>query len=151
MIEALKANPQKLAFAEVYGALQTGVVDGQENSWVEHLHQEILRSAGWYHRKPTIWCLTTLSSLPSSGGEGLDPEIRDQLKTILDEVTKERNALSTEINLQNRAQILEAGGVVRELNDEQRQAWVDAMKPVWDQFKDDIGQDLIDAALASNN
>ena len=30
---ALNANPQKLAFKEVYGALQTGVVDGQENTW----------------------------------------------------------------------------------------------------------------------
>src|SRR3546814_6661011 len=30
---ALDANPQKLAFSEVYGALQTGVVDGQENTW----------------------------------------------------------------------------------------------------------------------
>ena len=32
-MEALKANPQKMAFSEVYGALQTGVVDGQENTW----------------------------------------------------------------------------------------------------------------------
>src|SRR3546814_13843792 len=29
---ALDANPQKLAFSEVYGALKTGVVDGQENT-----------------------------------------------------------------------------------------------------------------------
>ncbi|HMM52381.1 MAG TPA: DctP family TRAP transporter solute-binding subunit, partial [Burkholderiaceae bacterium] len=29
---ALGANPQKMAFAEVYQALQTGVVDGQENT-----------------------------------------------------------------------------------------------------------------------
>jgi C4-dicarboxylate-binding protein DctP len=33
MIEAMGASAQKLAFKEVYGALQTGVVDGQENSW----------------------------------------------------------------------------------------------------------------------
>ncbi|MCB2055769.1 MAG: DctP family TRAP transporter solute-binding subunit, partial [Geminicoccaceae bacterium] len=31
--EAIGANPQKMAFSEVYGALQTGVVDGQENTW----------------------------------------------------------------------------------------------------------------------
>jgi C4-dicarboxylate-binding protein DctP len=29
----LGANPQKMAFSEVYQALQTGVVDGQENTW----------------------------------------------------------------------------------------------------------------------
>ena len=32
-VPALGANPQKMAFAEVYQALQTGVVDGQENTW----------------------------------------------------------------------------------------------------------------------
>ncbi|MYA87213.1 MAG: DctP family TRAP transporter solute-binding subunit, partial [Boseongicola sp. SB0662_bin_57] len=31
--EAIGANPQKMAFSEVYGALQQGVVDGQENTW----------------------------------------------------------------------------------------------------------------------
>ena len=31
--QALGANPQKMAFSEVYQALQTGVVDGQENTW----------------------------------------------------------------------------------------------------------------------
>ena len=33
MIAAMGASPQPMAFAEVYGALQTGVVDGQENTW----------------------------------------------------------------------------------------------------------------------
>ncbi len=32
-MEALGASPQPMAFSEVYGALQTGVVDGQENTW----------------------------------------------------------------------------------------------------------------------
>ena len=31
--EAVGANPQKLAFSEVYQALQSGVVEGQENTW----------------------------------------------------------------------------------------------------------------------
>lgn len=46
MIEAMGASAQKLAFKEVYGALQTGVVDGQENTWVEHLQAEVLRGSG---------------------------------------------------------------------------------------------------------
>ncbi len=40
--------------------------------------------------------------------------------------------------------------MIRELDDEQRQAWVDAMKPVWEKFEDDVGQDNIDAAQAFN-
>src|SRR5690606_34319068 len=32
-IEALGGHPQKMAFAEVYQALQSGTVDAQENTW----------------------------------------------------------------------------------------------------------------------
>ena len=32
-MRALGATPQVMAFSEVYQALQTGVVDGQENTW----------------------------------------------------------------------------------------------------------------------
>ena len=34
---------------------------------------------------------------------------------------------------------------------EQLEQWRSAMKPVWDRFKDEIGQEVIDAALAANN
>jgi len=40
--------------------------------------------------------------------------------------------------------------VVRTLTPEQRQAWVEAMKPVWKKFEKDIGEDLMQAALNSN-
>ena len=38
----LGAIPQKMAFKEVYGALQTGVVDGQENTWSNIYGKKIL-------------------------------------------------------------------------------------------------------------
>ena len=150
MIEALKANPQKLAFAEVYGALQTGVVDGQENSWSNIYTKKFFEvQDGITETNHQVLDYLVVTSV--EWWDGLDAEIREPLKAILDDVTQTRNALSTEINNQNRAKILEAGGVIRELSAEQRKAWVDVMKPVWDQFQEDIGQDLIDAALASNN
>ena len=40
---------------------------------------------------------------------------------------------------------------VRELTPEQRQEWVDTMKPVWEEFVKDVGQANIDAAQAINN
>ena len=54
------------------------------------------------------------------------------------------------MNEEAKQSIIDAGGVVRELTDEQRAAWVEAMKPVWDQFVDDVGQENIDAAQAIN-
>jgi C4-dicarboxylate-binding protein DctP len=80
----------------------------------------------------------------------LPKDVRSQLAQILREVTETRNAESTKVNLKNRQAILDAGGTVRTLTAAQRQAWVDAMKPVWKKFENDIGADLMDAALASN-
>jgi len=51
----------------------------------------------------------------------------------------------------NRENIIKAGGVVRELTPDQRQQWVDTMKPVWSKFEGDIGKSLIEAAVAANN
>ncbi|MGR3548676.1 MAG: C4-dicarboxylate ABC transporter, partial [Roseovarius sp.] len=47
--------------------------------------------------------------------------------------------------------IIDAGGVVRQLTPEQRAKWVEAMNPVWDKFKEDVGQENIDAAVAANS
>ena len=46
--------------------------------------------------------------------------------------------------------VIAAGGEVRQLTPEQRAQWVEAMKPVWAQFEDDIGADLIAAAQSHN-
>ena len=82
--------------------------------------------------------------------DSLDADVRDQFLTVLDEVTELRNAESYSVNQANRQAIIDAGGVVRTLTASERQAWVDVMKPVWDQFADDVGQDMIDAAQALN-
>ena len=76
--------------------------------------------------------------------------MRDQLKAILDEVTATRNAESTRVNEEAKQAIIAAGGTVRSLTDEQRQKWVETMKPVWAKFEKDVGADLIATAQAAN-
>ncbi|MEL6946726.1 MAG: C4-dicarboxylate ABC transporter, partial [Pseudomonadota bacterium] len=56
----------------------------------------------------------------------------------------------TAVNNAAKQAIIDAGGTVRTLTAEQRQAWVDTMKPVWAKFAKDVGQDNIDAAQAIN-
>ena len=82
--------------------------------------------------------------------DGLEPDTRDQFLTILSEVTSTRNAESYAVNQAARQSVIDAGGEVRELTADQRQAWVDTMKPVWAQFADDVGQENIDAAQKIN-
>ena len=80
----------------------------------------------------------------------LDADVRDQFLTIVAEVTEARNSESTAVNESAKQEIIKAGGVVRPLTAEQRAVWVDTMKPVWDQFADDVGEDNIAAAQAIN-
>jgi C4-dicarboxylate-binding protein DctP len=149
MIEAMGANAQKLAFKEVYGALQTGVVDGQENTWSNIYTKKFFEvqdgTTETNHQLLTYLAVTSQEWLDS-----LEPDVRDQFLKIFTEVSDEYNQRSTAINEDNKKQIIKAGGVVRTLTPEQRQEWVNTMKPVWDKFRDDIGQDVIDAAVASN-
>ncbi len=148
-MEALNANPQKMAFSEVYGALQTGVVDGQENTWSNIYGKKFFEvQDGITESNHGIIDYLVVTS--TEWWKGLPDDVRDQFKTILDEVTATRNAESTRVNEEAKAAILAAGGTVRTLTDEQRQKWVDVMTPVWAKFEKDIGSDLIAAAQASN-
>ncbi|WP_323847980.1 hypothetical protein [Nitrogeniibacter mangrovi] len=83
--------------------------------------------------------------------DSLKPDVRDQFLKILKEVTAERNAAVQKVSLECRQKVADTGTVIRTLTPEQRQAWVDAMKPVWKKFEGDIGSDLMDAALKANN
>ena len=80
----------------------------------------------------------------------LDGEGTVAYKEIVAEVTEERDAISHQINLGNKALIEAAGATIRQLTAEQRTRWVEAMRPVWDRFADEIGEDMIEAAVASN-
>ncbi len=149
-MEALGASPQPMAFSEVYGALQSGVVDGQENTWSNIYGQKFFEVQDGI-TETNHGVLDYLVVTNVDWWEGLDPEVRDQLATILEEVTNDRNAAVGEVDAEARQAVLDAGGEIRELTAEQRQVWVDTMKPVWEQFADDVGQENIDAAQAINS
>lgn len=148
--EALGANPQKMSFKEVYGGLQTKVIDGQENTWSNIYGKKFFEvQDGITESNHGIIDYLVVTS--TEFWEGLPDDVRDQLATILAEVTGIRNADSTAVNEANKKLIVEAGSEVRQLTPEQRAQWVEAMKPVWTQFEGDIGADLIEAAQAANS
>ena len=147
--EALDANPQKMSFSEVYGALQTGVVDGQENTW-SNIYGKKFFEVQDGTTESNHGALDYLVVTSTEWWEGLDGAVRDQLATILNEVTLERNSASAEINAEARQKVIDAGGEVRQLSDEQRAAWVEALQPVWEQFEGDVGADNIKAAQMIN-
>ncbi|MGD9838086.1 MAG: TRAP transporter substrate-binding protein [Afipia sp.] len=148
--QELGANPQKLAFAEVYQALQLGTVDGQENTWSNSFSQKyqevqsdftasdhgvidymVVTNSGWWNKLPK--------------------DVQDGLKKAMDAATKVNNDVAGQLNAEARKKI-EASGTakVHDLNASQRAAWKKAMEPVWAKFESGIGKDLIDAAKKAN-
>ena len=148
-MEALNASPQPMAFSEVYGALQTGVVDGQENTWSNIYGQKFFEvQDGITETNHGIIDYLVVTSVDWI--DSLDADVRDQFLTILREVTVARNGEAFAVNEAAKQSIIDAGGTIRQLSAEQRQAWVDAMKPVWAQFEGDVGADNIAAAQEIN-
>jgi C4-dicarboxylate-binding protein DctP len=147
--EQLGANPQKMSFKEVYSGLQTGVIDGQENTWSNIYGKKFFEVQDGI-TETNHGVLDYLVVTSTKFWKGLPGDVRSQFAQILKEVTQTRNAESTKVNLVNKENIIKAGGVVRTLTPAQRQMWVDALKPVWKKFEKNVGQDMIDAALASN-
>jgi len=148
---ALGANPQKMAFAEVYQALQTGVVDGQENTWSniysQKFHEVQKTIANTNHGVIDYMVVTN-----AKWWNGLPEDIRSGLQKALDEATAHANKLAEELNERDRKLIAEAGRAkIQTLTKEDIAEWRKAMEPVWKKFERDIGQDLIQAALESNN
>lgn len=149
--EAVGANPEKMAFSEVYQALQTGVVDGQENTW-SNIYSQRYFEVQDYITESNHGLLAYMLVTNNEFWNGLPDDVRTELDAILAEVTAEVNRLALEKDMQDRQAVVDAGmAEVITLTPEEVAGWRNVMQPVWEQFSDDIGQDLIDAASASNN
>ena len=146
---ALGGSPQPMAFSEVYGALQTGVVDGQENTWSNIYGKKFFEVQDGV-TETNHGIIDYLLVTSTEWWDSLPDGVRDQLGTIIDEVTETRNTEAYNVNQEAKQAIIDAGGTVRTLTPEQRAAWVEVMKPVWDEFKDDVGEDNIAEAQAIN-
>jgi C4-dicarboxylate-binding protein DctP len=148
MIAAMGGSPQPMAFKEVYGALQTGVVDGQENTWSNIYTKKFFEvqdgTTETNHQLLAYLFMTSKDFLNS-----LDADTRAKFIKIANDVTVEANNSVKDKENANRSNIINAGGTIRTLSPAQRQQWIDAMKPVWKQFEGQIGADIIRDADAS--
>ncbi|MFA0697633.1 TRAP transporter substrate-binding protein DctP, partial [Vibrio sp. 10N.222.49.C9] len=123
--------------------------DGQENTWSNIYGKKFFEVQDGV-TETNHGILDYLVVTSNDFWTELPDDVRTQLDTILMEVTQTRNSESSKVNQANKENVIAAGGTVRTLTPEQRQAWVDALQPVWKKFEKDIGAELIDAALASN-
>lgn len=86
-MEAIGASPQPMAFSEVYGALQTGVVDGQENTWSNIYGKKFFEvQDGVTETNHGIIDYLVVTNV--DWWEGLPGDVREQLATIMGKYRK---------------------------------------------------------------
>ena len=147
---ALRANPRKMAFAEMYQGLQTGVVNGAENPY-SNIYSQKIHEVQKYITESNHGTLDYMLITNTAFWNGLTEEMRADLSEIIAEVTLEVNKQAAQLNERDKQSILDAGTTeIIYLTPEQREEWRKAVRPVWNKFEQEIGADLIQAAIDSN-
>ena len=136
--------PQIMAFSEVYQALQTGVVDGCENTASNYLTQKFFEVQKditvSYHAH-----LQYAVIVNSKFWNGLPADVRSQLEKAMDEATDYTNSIAVQENEDALAEIKKTGKTtLHYLNDDQRKAWQVAMRPTYAWAKGRVGQEVLD-------
>lgn len=148
--QAVDASPLKKPYSEVFMLLQTKAIDGQENTW-NNMYSKKFFEVQPYITESNHGLVDYMLVTSTEFWEGLPDDIRPVLKEAIKEAAQHGNKVAAELSMADRQKIIDyAGSEVLALSDEERQQWVDIMKPVWAKFEDEIGKDLIDAAMASN-
>jgi tripartite ATP-independent transporter DctP family solute receptor len=137
MVQALGAVATPLPYGEVYSALQTGVVDGAENNWPSYLttsHFEVAK----------YWISDEHTRVP---------EITVGSKKIFDKLSKEDYALILKamkdaqpyqfklwVDFEKVAEkaVRDKGSIITEVSPQEKQKFMDAMKPVYDKQPPEI-------------
>ncbi len=148
--EAMGVNPQKLAFAEVYNALQTGVVDCAENPW-SNIYSKKFHEVQKYFLETNHGVLDYLLVTNAGFWKKLPADIRTELEKIIAEVTVEVNKRAYDLAMESRQNVIDSGrSQVLAPTKEEVAQWRKIMEPVWKKFEKEIGKDVIKAALQAN-
>lgn len=143
MIEALGGTPQKLPFKEVYTALGQGVVDGQENAW-SNVYSKKFYEVQDYITVSNHSYLGYLLVVSSEFWNSLPDDIRSELSVIIKDATLKAREYAAEADTGDRKKIeADKYAKVVEMTKEERAAWRAATSKVEDQFRDQIGADLL--------
>jgi tripartite ATP-independent transporter DctP family solute receptor len=146
MFQAYGANPSPMKFSEVFTALQTGVMDGQENPFSQiysakfHEVQKYLTLTGHVYTPAyaTVGA-KKWASLPADVRSTLEALAKDAQKFVYAKAAKDEEELLGKIK---------AAGV--QINSPNKDAFIAASKPVYEEFSKEVkgAKEVIDRAIA---
>jgi len=142
-MRALGANPQVLAFSEVYQALQTGVVDGTENP-PSNMYTQKMHEVQKHLTVSNHGYLGYAVIVNKKFWDGLPADIRSQLEQAMRDATTFEKAIAQRDNDLALEAIRKAGKTtIYNLTPQEQAAWRTALQPVQRQMESRIGKDLI--------
>src|SRR5690242_15417874 len=146
MFQAYGANPSPMKFSEVFTALQTGVMDGQENPFAQ------IASAKFYEVQKYLSLTGHVYSpaylvVSTNKWKTLPADVRK----VLEQTAKETQAFVYEKAAKDDEELLvkmKAAGI--KVNDVDKDAFIAASKPVYQEFAKEVpgSQAVIDRAIA---
>jgi C4-dicarboxylate-binding protein DctP len=141
---SLGSIPQVMAFGEVYQALQTGVVDGQENT-TSNIYSQKMHEVQKYMTMTNHGYIGYVVVVNKKFWDGLPADIRAQLDKAMKEATAYGNGQSAKENDDALAEIKKAGKTeIISLTPEQDAAMRKAMDPVYADVATRVGKPLIE-------
>ena len=138
------ATAQIMAFSELYQALQTGVVDGCENTpsnyLTQKLHEVQKHITVSYHAH-----LQYAVIVNAKFWNGLPADIRGQLEKAMAEATEYTNMIAIQENEDALAEIKKSGKTtLHYLTPDQKAAWQKAMAPTYKWAEGRVGGEVLD-------
>ena len=144
-MRALGALPQVLAFSEVYQALQTGVVDGTENT-PPNLYTQKMYEVQKYVALSNHGYDGYAVIVNKNFWDALPADIRTTLEGAMRDATEFENRLSLQDNEDSIAKVKASGkSTVYALTADEQAAWRRALLPVHRAMENRIGKALIEA------
>jgi C4-dicarboxylate-binding protein DctP len=142
-IRAVGGLPQVLAFSEVYQALQTGVVDGTENT-ISNIYSQKTHEVQKFLSLTNHGYIGYVVVVNKKFWDALPSDIRGQLEQAMKEATVYGNNIAQDENDQALVDLKKTGRTaVLELTKEERLALKQAMAPVHAKMADRVGKDTL--------
>jgi len=146
MFQAYGANPSPMKFSELFTALQTGVMDGEENPFtqiysakLQEVQKYLSLSGHVYTPAYLIVGKNHWNSLPADVRRVLEDTAKETQAFVYDYASKDDTALL--------AKLKQSG---MQVNDVDQEAFVAASRPIYEEFGTEVpgAKELIDRAAA---
>ena len=149
MFQEYGANPTPMAFSDVFTALQTGVIDGQENPYAQIASakfqevQKYLSVTG--HVYTPAYILMSKKKF-----DGMDADMQTGLTDCANNTQDFTYVKAAELE-SSLLKVIEDAGVA--INTADKDAFIEASKPIYSQFAAEVdgGQEMIDMVLGLGN